>query len=68
MDKVTSNDEGSRDLKQNVQPSDWVCEGLDKLVTLVLLVLNPGFVMSNALNHQTLLVFGEAFSGHGRVR
>jgi hypothetical protein len=54
-------------LKQNVQPSDWVRKSFDELVALVLLVLNSGFVMSNTLNHQALLVLGEAFRRHGRI-
>jgi len=67
MAEYTSNDESATKLKQNVQPSDWVCKGFDKLVTLVLLVLNSGFVMSNTFNHQALLVLSEAFRRHGRI-
>ena len=67
MAEYTSNDESATKLKQNVQPSDWVCKSFDELVTLVLLVLNSGFVMSNTLNHQALLVLSEAFRRHGRI-
>jgi hypothetical protein len=67
MAEFTSNDESTTKLKQNVQPSDWVCKSFDELVALVLLVLNSGFVMSNTLNHQALFVLGEAFRRHGRI-
>jgi hypothetical protein len=67
MAEFTSNDQSTTELKQNVQPSDWACKSFDGLVTLVLLVLNSGFVMSNTLNHQALLVLSEAFRRHGRI-
>jgi hypothetical protein len=67
MVEFTSNDESTTKLKKNVQPSDWVCKSFYKLVTLVLLVLNAGFVMSNTLNHQALLVLSEAFRRHRRI-
>lgn len=62
-----TNDEVSHSDKQNAAPDKWVLEGLDNLVSLVLSILNTGFILSYPLNHQFSILFTEAFCCQGVI-
>lgn len=49
-------------------PDQWIREGLENLVSLVLLVLYAHLISSDALDKELFLIFGEALCSHGAVR
>lgn len=59
--------EGGEDLNGAVAVHLRVAEGLPHLVGAELLVLHTGLVGADSLDHQVLVLLGEALGAHGRV-
>jgi hypothetical protein len=62
-----ANDQRTTQLQQNIQPNNRVCERLEHLIFLKLLILDARVVCAHALDHQPFVVFAEAFGFHGAV-
>lgn len=55
-------------LDASVAPGLRICEGIPDLFLFKFLVLDTGLVVSNTLDHQLLVLLGEALGSHGRIR
>lgn len=67
-DSKTANDQIRNHDERDAAPYERISEGFLDLVHLVLLILDAGLVVTNALNKEALLIFRVAFGRHGTVR
>lgn len=67
-DSKAANDQICHGDERDAAPYERVSEGFLDLVHLIHLVLDPGLVVTNALNKEALLIFRVAFRRHGTVR
>jgi hypothetical protein len=67
-DTETADDQIRHRDERDAAPHEGICEGFLDLINLVLLVLDAGLIVTNALDEETLLILCVAFGCHRAIR